>query len=154
VVFALAQISFCAMPPGAAATRPSLRPLIERASALQKSSGAHALRECGDLKFELPDRKIQCCATHCLNVAAMLPCSRRSFAMRALQDSASCSRVLFLPSAGHDLLPIDMKARFCPNRIDFDRGRRLSHAFDASKPSATQQNRRTVQRWQTLEWTP
>jgi hypothetical protein len=74
-----------------------------------------------------------------LNVAAMLPCSGRSFAMRALQKELPRSHALRSSSAGRYLLPIDTKAGFCPNRIDSAKWRRLSHAFDASgqRPSRT-----------------
>jgi hypothetical protein len=52
------------------------------------------------------------------NAAAMLPCCGRSFATHALQEDACRSHALRSSSAGRDLLPIDTKASFCPNRID------------------------------------
>jgi len=69
-----------------------------------------------------------------LRSEALMPRSGRSFATRSLQESASCSHALRSCSAGRDLLPIDTKAGFCPNRIDSAKRRRLSHAFDASRP--------------------
>jgi hypothetical protein len=83
----------------------------------------------------LPDRiagsKVQCCADR-HNAEVMLPCYGRSFAMRALQEGPPCSYALRSSSAGRDLLPIDTKVGFCPNRIDTAKWRRLSHASDAS----------------------